>query len=248
MSSGDSNQKSVDSKQTLQSIVDGYYENFYKRVHGSGGVGKLESWMHKALESDAQPSKRLLEVGAGNFEHLPFIASQVDTYVAVDPRVPDQEDLDRWRVKVIDVTEVATATSGRFFVKSTVEEFGSHDVGRFDRIVATCVLLHLDDPASTMTTLLDLMEESGAQMRLLLPTEPSWLVNSWRTLMTRRRSKKLGFEHFDLVNAIDHQNYSQRITTLSRYVFANENWRRDSKPFASPFDILTPFSIIKVDR
>lgn len=248
MSSGVPSQNPANSEKSPQSIVDGYYENFYKRVHGSGGVGRLESWMHKALERDARPSSRMLEIGAGNFEHLPFISGHVETYVGVDPRVPSQEDLDRWQVEVIDVTEVAHVTSGRFFVKATVEEFGSHDVGRFDRIVATCVLLHLDDPASTMKTLLELMEESGAQMRLLLPTEPSWLVNSWRMLMTRRRAKKLGFEHFDLVNAIDHQNYSQRITTLSKYVFADENWQRDSKPFASPFDILTPFSVIKVDR
>ena len=237
-----------ESPRSTAEIVDEYYRCFYERVHGGGGPGLIESLMHKSLERKSRVPHRMLEIGVGNFEHLPYLKSEPSLYVAIDLRSPSDEMLRINRFEKAKAEDVKGLTTGRYFVQVSIEEFCSLDVGLFDRIVASCVLLHLDEPDVVMTLLLRILEEESSEMRLLLPTEPSWIINLWRMLVSRRRAQALGFNHFDLVNAADHKNYSRRVAVFAGHVFADENWRIRGVPISSPFDIATPYSILEVDR
>ena len=64
-----------------------YYEKYYEKVHYRGLQGKFTRNYHTRLEKDFDGNAyfaRVLEIGAGQGEHLNFVKHKYDLYVLTD--------------------------------------------------------------------------------------------------------------------------------------------------------------------
>jgi len=210
----------VDSRSANFGDVDLFYEKHYDNVLRRGLVGRAQDRTHLALEKYAHAGTRfpsVLEVGAGRGEHFSFVKHDFDTYVETDIRPRDQP---------------ASETDGREFEVADAQHLHFADAS-FDRVVATCLLLHLADPESALSEWRR-VTRPGGQVDLLLPCDPGIVVRLARSLITAPAVKRSGFSGYGLFNARDHRNHVGGIDQLIRWVFRNDVLRITRYPFRLP--------------
>ena len=160
--------------------------------------------MQKHLETKRARSdhfSRVLEIGAGTMQHFEFIEHGFDTYIASDIRkIPQTGDWQEWSFGT------NPSHDGKFLAQFDATKIPFDD-SSFDRILATCLLLHLPQPVDALRDWVRALRPGGV-IDLLIPCEPGLALRTYRKFVSRPRSKRLGFEYFDLVNALDHKNYT----------------------------------------
>lgn len=150
----------------------------------------------------------VLEVGAGDGLHLPFVRHQYDEYWATDVSHEAVERAkERWGSLKAVTFAVVDGQSLPF------------DDGRFDRVIATCVLMHLADPEGALQEWRRVARRPGGVVTVYVPHEAGVLLRFGRMLTTARAVKKSGFEGYDLLLAREHRNYSRGLDVMIRYVF-----------------------------
>lgn len=227
-----------------EQIVDDYYACHYASVHGSGCLGGAASIMHKRLEHGREDRDfpLTLEVGAGRFEHYPFVTHARERYLATDIRVPTENP----------VHQSLVAGTGPADLEFRRSDAMSLDIGddTVDRVVATCLLMHLPDPFGAIHEWQRVCRPDGV-IDMLVPCDPGLLPRAFRRGISQRVASKNGVPAGDyvLVNAIEHLNPFNRVLTLVRA--AVEPGRRlsvDYFPFAKvPSWNLNAFAIMRID-
>ena len=198
-----------------------FYAGHYEEVLGVGLVGAAQARTHRALErrlGENRHFSRVLEVGAGSGEHFPFVQHSFDEYIETDirersdnPGPPDE------RRKYV----VADAEALQFPDQS------------FDRVIATCLLLHLAEPEVALEEWRRVTCTDGL-VNLLVPCDPGMLVRATRSILTVPAVKRSGFEGYKLFNARDHRNHVGSIDQLVRYVFRDDDIRTYRYPLRFP--------------
>ncbi|MCY4728387.1 class I SAM-dependent methyltransferase [Nocardioides sp. STR2] len=183
-----------------------------------------------------------VEVGAGRFEHFPFVLHPRHHYVATDIRVP--------RDNVIYRSLVAgTGPAGLEFRQSDAMalDFDDHSV---DRVVATCLLIHLPDPYGAAQEWQRVCRPDGV-IDMLVPCDPGVVSRGFRRVVSQRVARSQGVppEEYALVNAIEHLSPFNRVLKLTRA--AVEPGRRlevDYFPFTKvPSWNLNAFAILRIE-
>lgn len=211
----------------MADVVDEYYRRCYSSVHAGAVAGAANDRLQKDLERPHahRHFDDVLELGAGDLGHIDHVRHRFRRYVAGDLRPPP--DLGEW----VSLTplEAVPEMPGRYFV-----ELDAHDLPfpdrSFDRLVTTCLLMHLDDPMLALEEWRRVVRAGGV-LDLLVPCDPGLAVRCYRLLVSRRRARSRGFEHFDLVNAIDHKRPVGSLLTVCRYAFAEDSMHIDWFPF-----------------
>ncbi len=209
----------------FDSLVSDYYKDYYSCVHGGSTTGRAASLMQKHLETRRSKSEeytRVLELGAGTLQHFSFVKHKFKTYIASDLReIPTTEGWDRWdnrRQPDLD---------GKFLAQFDAASV-PFDNSSFDRVIATCLLLHLPEPIDALRDWIRILKPGGVA-DLLIPCEPGLALRSYRKLVSRPRANRLGFKYFDLVNAVDHRNYTasmiQIVNHLDDSIDVQFSWR-----------------------
>lgn len=173
------------------SLSDDYYSNYYEKITNKGAVGLVSKIVHHSLErypySIIHQSKaiatsnsneyQILEVGAGHGQHVKYVKSTFTTYMQTDFR-PEliQENSNE---KVITVKESINAESLPYKDSS------------FDRVIATCLLIHLKNPELALKEWMRVLKPGG-WVTIYLPNEPGLLLRFLQRMTTRRKQKKLG--------------------------------------------------------
>lgn len=210
----------------MSEIVDDYYKHFYQDVHGGDVTGAANARLQEDLERPRAGDHfgTVLELGAGDLTHVSHVRHGYNTYVAGDIREP--ASLDGWQL--ISDGDVPLS-AGEFFSLLDAQrlEFPS---GSFDRLVATCLVMHLDDPELALHEWRRVVR-SGGILDILIPCDPGLAVRTYRALFSRRRARKLGFEYFDLVNALDHKRPVSSLLAIAKYVFRDDELKIDWYPF-----------------
>jgi ubiquinone/menaquinone biosynthesis C-methylase UbiE len=80
------------------------------------------------------------------------------------------------------------------------------------------LLLHLNEPMTALEEWLRVLKKDGV-IDTVVPNDQSILVKLYRSIYSRRKSKKLGFADFDLVNAFEHRSYYERVFLLVKATF-----------------------------
>ncbi|WP_299926451.1 methyltransferase domain-containing protein [uncultured Nocardioides sp.] len=227
-----------------EQFVDDYYERHYASVHGAGCLGGAASVMHKRLEHGRghRDFPLTLEVGAGRFEHYPFVTHARKRYIATDIRVPTENP----------VYQSVLAGSGPADLEFRRSDAMSLDLDdeSVDRVVATCLLIHLPDPFGAIHEWQRVCRPDGV-IDMLVPCDPGLLARAFRRGVSQRVARKHGVPAKDyvLVNAIEHLNPFNRVLTLVRA--AVEPRRRltvDYFPFAKvPSWNMNAFAIMRID-
>jgi SAM-dependent methyltransferase len=224
-------------------VVDNYYRRHYEDVHGAGCLGGAASVMHKRLERDRghRSYPFTVEVGAGRFEHYPFVTHARERYVATDIRVPTEN-------AVYQAVASGSGPADLEFRQSDAMalSFDDHSV---DRVVATCLLIHLPDPYGAAHEWQRVCRPDGV-IDALVPCDPGMVSRAFRRGVSQRVARTQGVkaEEYALVNAIEHLSPFNRVLRLVRA--AVEPGRRlevDYFPFARvPSWNLNAFAILRI--
>ena len=214
---------------------DAFYDRYYQQVLRTGVVGSAQDRTHRALERRTPPGTRfprVLEVGAGKGEHFDFVRHEFEEYVETDIRAADE------RIGRVD--------SRRRFEEADAQALPFEDAS-FDRVVATCLLLHLPEPEAGLREWRR-VTRSGGVLSLLVPCDPGAFVRSTRQVLTMPAVRRSGFQGYKLFNARDHRNHVGSIDRLVKHTFRHDHLSVYRFPFGVDSWNLNAFFVYDVIR
>ena len=89
----------------------------------------------------------------------------------------------------------------------------TYDEHSFDRLVATCLLIHLPEPEQALAQWRRMVRPGGL-LSIYVPCDPGALLRLTRKFTTARKVRKLGFDRYDLVLAREHRNHAGALDIL----------------------------------
>lgn len=199
-----------------------YREKFSEVYDEANYSSPLQSFVmrasHKLVEKEFNHQThfgRVLEIGAGTGEHLPFVRHDFDEYTLTDL---DPKTLEVAKRKL-------SGTKGRRvnFEVQTGSELAYPD-NTFDRLVATHVLEHIYKPHLVLKEWRRVLKPGGV-ISILIPTDPGMAWRLGRHLGPRKNAIAQGIE-YDYVMAREHVNPCNNLIAILRHYFpdSREAW------------------------
>ncbi|WP_236213573.1 class I SAM-dependent methyltransferase [Metapseudomonas otitidis] len=173
---------------------------------------------HKLVEKpfyDRDHFDRVLEVGAGTGEHLPFVRHSFDEYTLTD--------LDPKTLEVAKRKLAGNPNGKVTFEVQTGSELAYPD-NTFDRLVATHVLEHIYRPHLALKEWRRVLKHGGT-LSILIPTDPGMAWRLGRHFGQRKSAMAKGIA-YDYVMAREHVNSCNNLIAILRHYFpgSNERW------------------------
>jgi ubiquinone/menaquinone biosynthesis C-methylase UbiE len=195
-----------------------FYEKFYSKLMGTGLIAVFWRIIHNQMEKSFRNGyyPQILEVGAGNGEHLGSVNCAYDNYFLTDLRV---ENLQKATILNNNVLLRAEDVCNLSFPDST-----------FDRVIMTCVLSHLNDPLLALSEMRRVVKDGG-YVSIYLPCEPGIMLRVIRKLSTRAKARKIGVENIEFLHFIEHKNYFIALNYFIRWTFVGDQVKRRNYPF-----------------
>lgn len=216
----------------LTPLQETFYNEMYDDLVGGGAVGIFHRLTHRSLERPYGPQDsfpRVIEVGSGSAEHLPFVRHSFETYAMADLRMP-AEMPDDPRVAFIeaDVHELPVASDS------------------YDRLIATCLLHHLAEPFRALEEMRRVVRPGGT-LSIMIVSDPGIAYRAIQRISSGRRYRKSGFAEWRALHAMEHRNHAWSLQQLIRYAFREDELRGRGFPipFASVWN-LNLFSVYQV--
>ena len=219
-----------------------YYSEFYSRMMGhnsSGVLSFLWKYPHRLMEKPFQSNNnlRILELGFGEGEHFDFVKRDYSSYTATDL---DSSRLQKWK------REHGGALENLELLSCDAQNLPFSNQN-FDRVIATCLVAHLDDVEGALNEWRR-VTRIGGTLTIYVPCEPGFALRLFRKMVTAPKAKKLGFEGFNLYIARDHKNDAFRTLNIAAEVFREDSIKYVFRPFYFRSWYLNLFSIIQVTR
>ena len=200
------------------------YENVYSDVLASGLVGFFSKLLHKDMESPFKPSQLfnvVLEIGSGDGVHRPFVRRRYNEYWQSDIRYE----------KSIGDNTFASENGKVHSIYLDAQDLSKFKDSQFDRIIATCVLLHLSDIESALIQWRRVVADGG-MITIYTPSEPGLFLSLAQYLTTKRKFEKLGIDYYSWQYQ-EHISYFPRARVIINKVFINDE--RSMKKFPINF-------------
>lgn len=166
---------------------DDWMTSGYDGCYYTGLLGKAWGYVHRLMERPFPSSihtPRVLELGAGQGQHLSYVRHSFDDYLMTDLRVqllPDTLQRSGIKVAAADAQDLS--------------QFNSEE---FDRVIATCLLAHLPDPLTALEEWRRVVRTNG-WLTIYLPLEPSLANRLIRRVVIWPRARKNGLDDPELV-------------------------------------------------
>lgn len=199
-----------------------YREKFSEVYDESNYTSPLQSSVmrasHKLVEkafNDQVHFGKVLEVGAGTGEHIPFVRHSFDDYTLTDL---DPKTLEVAKVKLTDIPRGKVN-----FEVQTGGELAYSD-NTFDRLVATHVLEHIYQPHLVLKEWHRVIKHGGT-LSILIPTDPGIAWRLGRNFGPRKNAIAQGIA-YDYVMAREHVNSCNNLIAILRHYFpeSKEAW------------------------
>jgi SAM-dependent methyltransferase len=84
----------------------------------------------------------------------------------------------------------------------------------FDLLIATCLLIHLNDPEKALNEWRNMVKQGG-ELVIYVPCDPGLLIRVSRNLIVRTKNRKHGCEDYELICAREHKS---SLHVLDRYI------------------------------
>jgi SAM-dependent methyltransferase len=200
---------------------DEFYDKNYKKLLNEGLIGFVGGLVHRNMEPSTLRENHLnnvLELGAGQGQHLNYVNHSFDTYHETDIRVSNLPKRDKSEFNLIQ------------------EAIDAQDLpysnSFFDRVIATCLLAHLDFPEKSLNECKRVTKNNGL-ITIYVPCEPGLLLRAARYISTVQKSKKLGVDHLS-IHYREHRNYFISLNLLIMEVFYDCKISRKFWPLIVP--------------
>jgi hypothetical protein len=199
------------------------YVEHYRANRAGQGISRivmnLDAWMHR--EVARQPAAAILEIGAGNLNHVPY-HSAAQAYDAVEPfRELWEDSPHRQGVRTIfhDIAEIPAHLT-------------------YDQVLSIAVLEHLTDLPFVMARSALLLRQGGS-MRAGFPSEGGFLWGlAWRSTTGVAYRLRRGLDYGAIMRH-EHVNSAPEILELMGYFFA----RIDVTRFPLPWHQLSFYTV-----
>jgi phosphatidylethanolamine/phosphatidyl-N-methylethanolamine N-methyltransferase len=199
-----------------------YREKFSRVYDHANYSSPLQSFAMRASHQIAERFfdakdhfSRVLEIGAGTGEHLPFVRHGFDEYTLTDLD-PAALDVARGKLGALQPGKVK-------FEPQSASSLPYPD-GTFDRLIAAHVLEHIYQPHLALKEWSRVLKDGGV-MSVLIPTDPGVAWRLGRHLGPRRNAVAQGIA-YDYVMAREHVNACNNLIAILRHYFrgSNETW------------------------
>jgi len=204
---------------------------FYNRLHID--LEKLPKNFSINQEDSGEHSE-VLEIGAGSGEHLKFVRVPYRRYVLTDISDFGLESISELLLDDRVCFEKANAESLPFEDSS------------FDRIIATCVMAHLENPILALMEIRRVLRIGGTAS-IFLSADPSITLRILRRFFVLPKMKNLPMD-YGLYNALAHRNSCPNLLQLTRQVFRCDFVVRKFKPFRIPSWNLSTHVIVHIKK
>jgi phosphatidylethanolamine/phosphatidyl-N-methylethanolamine N-methyltransferase len=199
--------------------LDKYYNCSYENICNTGVIGFVSNIIHILIERGRiKGSKkrvkdlknlRIIEVGAGHGQHRPYVKNYRE-YIETDLR-PENLPPNKYSGLSINCTNLPFQES------------------EFDRLIATCLLVHLPNPEEALKEWKRVVKSNGV-ISIYVPCEPGILLRLAQRLIIRRKQKKLNPEA-KLVHYLDHRSYYLALKFFIFSEFGEKNVQNTRYPF-----------------
>jgi ubiquinone/menaquinone biosynthesis C-methylase UbiE len=188
----------------------------------SGLSGKLLQLTHKQLAAFGNKFQtqhdNVLEIGAGQGEHFPFVNTNFAKYT--------MSDISDWGAP--DISKILETDNRVTFEIQDIQALTCPD-NSFDRVITTCVIAHVDEPYESFLEVRRVTKNEGT-CSFLVSADPSILLRFIRAMLTAPKMKKLGSPYL-LINAISHRNSAGGIIEIAKHVFQQDDVQIKYFPF-----------------
>ena len=227
----------------IQSLVDCYYQKYYKKIHSnleSNGSFSFHFQLEAAY-SRLENFPIVLELGAGNLAHSKFLKHAYEIYLLTDIRIIED-------TRIPEIEPGLIPQQPGIYKSMADARTLAYSKNSVDRILTGCLLLHLDEPVAVLEEWLRVLK-SGGVIDTVIPNDQSLLVWLYRSLYSRRKSRRLGFRDFDLVNAFEHHSYYERIFRLVNAAFPIDHLEfHHYPPLIGRVRLLRAYSILRLKK
>lgn len=203
------------SRSALNTSSERYFREAYDDVMYSGMIGWYSRFVHKLMERPyrGMHTPVVLELGAGAGQHVEHVSSSFERYLETDldpslATVAQRQDDDGTVVR-----QQANAEDLADFADASV-----------DRVIATCLLAHLDQPERALREWRRVVRPGG-YLTIYVPTEPGMLLRSLRHGFVAPKSRRRGQDHLAVVYR-DHRNHYPGMRAMISEVFGKDEVRR----------------------
>lgn len=201
----------IDYKEKFSQVYDSlnYSSGLQGFVMRSGHCFSERVW------TDNEKFNRVLEIGAGTGEHLPFVRHLFDEYV-----LSDQDE----RALLVAKEKLSETHQGKLKFEVQEGESLAYPDQYFDRVIACHVLEHIYKPHLAIKEWCRVIK-NGGELTILIPTDPGIAWRLGRALGPRRKALEKGIA-YDYVMAREHVNSCNGLVAILRHYFANgkESW------------------------
>jgi ubiquinone/menaquinone biosynthesis C-methylase UbiE len=197
------------------SYIQSYDKNNTKKTLAGFFLQKSHFLLEQTLPNSAGVEK-ILEVGAGSGHHFPYVKKCFSKYIMTDSS-PDMLAMAAEKYS-------REVSSGFLAIEQQDATRLNYSDGSIDRLIATHVLEHLQNPVNVLTEW-NRVVRPGGLISIVLPCDPGMLWRLGRHLGPRRNAQKLGLE-YDYLQAAEHINSIFNLVVFLRYhfEFLTESW------------------------
>jgi phosphatidylethanolamine/phosphatidyl-N-methylethanolamine N-methyltransferase len=205
-----------------------YYRNSYNLIHYSGFMGYFTRSYHKRLEKPFRKStfKKILEIGADQGQHLPFVRAAFSEYWMIDKSY-DQEM--NHKIESLNGNEGVPSTARRSRQNAENLEFEDNT---FDRVIATCVLHHIKDSAAALKEMRRVVKDGGV-VSIYLPCDPGIVYRMIRHFTSHLKQLKTEQVSMDFIKfrwSLEHPNHFPGLKTQIESIFKNDSKKLSKFP------------------
>ena len=207
----------------------------YANIVASGGG--LSRWVYnkshrdieRGIQFDEAPEAVILEVGAQADQHRKWVVQMHKRYIVSDielaPLLSAKEKyLNELNLEIPEDTNISEVK---------FEEINAESIPyaekTFDRLIATCLIAHLDSPADALHEWRRVMKNNGL-ITFYVPCEPGFMLRIARR-MTHKRAKRVSKYSYDLLEYSQHKNHFPAIHEFTKFVFEGDLITRKLFPF-----------------
>lgn len=200
-----------------------YFQQFYDSLledESSNLLSRMVRLTHKTLENDTkkQEYKIVLELGAGTGQHFRYVQHKFDKYIESDIRK---------NIKLSTKTFRDNRISFRVIDAQNLSQFKT---GSINRIICTCVLIHLDNPLKALYEQRRVINKKNGLITLYVPCEPGLVLRILRYISTVQKAKKYGVDHL-FFHYKEHKFNYLFLRTIIEEVFTDYEIKWKKYPF-----------------